>query len=146
MARKQLTKDEIAELEQNPSIAKATASTVSFTPEFKRIAYQQLVDGRTMREILNEIGVRPEVLGDSRLWGIAEKLRKNADREEGYADLRKGSRRKGAKEAPARTEREELTALRHEVAYMRQEIEFLKKVQAADTEARKSWESKQRRK
>ena len=146
MARKHLTKDEIAELEQNPSIAKATASTVSFTPEFKRIAYQQLVDGRTMREILSEIGVRPEVLGDSRLWGIAEKLRKNADREEGYADLRKGSRRKGTKEAVARTAREELTALQHEVAYMRQEIEFLKKVQAADTEARKSWESKQRRK
>ena len=146
MARKQLTRDEIAELEQNPSIAKVTASTVSFTPEFKRMAYQQLVDGRTMREILSEIGVRPEVLGDSRLWGIAEKLRKNAEREEGYADLRKGNRRKGTKEASARTEREELTALRHEVAYMRQEIEFLKKVQAADTEARKSWESKQRRK
>ena len=146
MGRKQLTKDEIGELEQNPSIAKVTSSTVSFTPEFKRIAYQQLVDGRTMREILSEVGIRPEVLGNSRLWGIAEKLRQNADREEGYADLRKGDHRKAAKATAARTEKEELTALRHEVAYMRQEIEFLKKVQAADTEARKSWASKQRRK
>ena len=52
-------------LEENPSIAKATVSTISFTPEFKRIAYQQLVDGRSLREILKEIGVNPDVLGDA---------------------------------------------------------------------------------
>ena len=146
MARKQLTKDEIAELEKNPSIAKATASTISFTPEFKRIAYQQLVDGRTLREILSEIGVNPNTLGESRLWGIAARLRRDADREEGYADLREKNRRRSANETPERTEKEELRALRHEVAYMRQEIEFLKKVQAANTEAQRLWESKQRQK
>ena len=146
MARKQFTKDEIAELKQNPSVARATLSAISFTPEFKRIAYQQLADGRTMREILSEIGIRPEVLGDSRLWGMADRLRRTADREEGYADLREKNQRKAAKETVERTEREELRALRHEVAYMRQEIEFLKKVQAANTEAWKTWESKQRQK
>lgn len=146
MARKLLTKEEIAELEQKPQIAKVTRSTVTFTPEFKRIAYSQLYDGKTMREILSEVGIRPEILGDTRLWGMADKLRKKADREEGYADLRKGNHRKAGKETPERTVKEELAALRHKVAYMEQEIEFLKKVQAADTEARKSWESRQRRK
>ena len=146
MTRRQLTKEQVAELEKNPSIAKVTASTVSFTPEFKRVAYQQLVDGKSMREILREIGVEPEVLGESRLWGLASKLRENADREEGYADLRKGNYRKAAKETPERTVKEEVTELRHKVAYMAQEIEFLKKVQAADTEARRLWESRQRQK
>ena len=122
MARKQLTKEEVAELEKNPSIAKATVSTISFTPEFKRIAYQQLVDGRSLREILKEIGVNPDVLGESRLWGIAARMRRDAEREEGYADLRERNRRRFANEAPERTEKEELKALRHEVAYMRQEI------------------------
>ena len=146
MARKQLSKDEIAELEQNPVVAKATASTVSFTEEFKRMAYGELVEGKTMREIVRENGIRPEILGDSRLWGLAMKLRQNAEREEGYADLRKGNRRRAAKETPERTVKEELTVLRHRVAYMEQEVEFLKKLQAADTEARMSWESRQRRK
>ena len=142
----EMNKEEIAELEQNPGVEKATANTVSFTAEFKRIAYEQLADGRTLREILSEIGVRPEILGDARLWGLASRLRQNTDREEGYADLRKKNCRRTARETPERTEKEELKALRHKVAYMEQEIEFLKKVQAADTEARKSWESRQRRK
>lgn len=146
MARKLLTKEQIAELEKNPSIAKVTANTVSFTPEFKRIAYQQLVDGKRLRDILREIGIDPEVLGNSRLWGMAEKLRQDANREEGYADLRKGNCRKAAKETPERTDKERLTYLEHKVAYMEQVIEFLKKVQTADTEARMSWDSKRRQK
>ena len=146
MAKKLLTKEEIAELEQKPQVVKATRNTVTFTPEFKRIAYSQLYDGKTMRQILSEIGIRPEILGDTRIWGMTDKLRRNADREEGYADLRKGNQRRASKETREKTAKEELTELRHEVAYMRQEIEFLKKVQAADTEARKSWESRQRRK
>ena len=143
-SRRLLTKEQIAELEKNPSIAKVTANTVTFTPEFKKIAYQQLVNGKSMRSILREIGVDPDVLGNSRLWGMAEKLRKNAEREEGYTDLRKGNRRKGAKETPERTDKERLKLLEHKVAYMEQVIEFLKKVQAADTEARMLWDSKHR--
>ena len=50
MARKLLNKEEIAELEQNPGVEKATANTVSFTAEFKRIAYEQLAGGRTLRD------------------------------------------------------------------------------------------------
>ena len=37
MARKLLTKEEIAELEQKPQIAKVTRSTVTCTPEFKQM-------------------------------------------------------------------------------------------------------------
>ena len=73
-------------------------------------------------------------------------MRRDAEREEGYADLRERNRRRSANETPERTEKEELKALRHEVAYMRQEIEFLKKVQAVNTEAQRLWESKQRQK
>ncbi|MGI6745407.1 MAG: HTH domain-containing protein [Acutalibacteraceae bacterium] len=36
--------------------------------------------------------------------------------------------------------------LEHELAYAKQEVEFLKKIQQADMEARKQWESKKRRK
>ena len=32
--------------------------------------------------------------------------------------------------------------LEHELAYTRQEVEFLKKLQMADMEARRQWESK----
>ena len=36
--------------------------------------------------------------------------------------------------------------LEHELAYTRQEVEFLKKLQVANMEAQKQWESKHRQK
>ena len=41
-------------------------------------------------------------------------------------------------------ERERIKQLEHELAYARQELEFLKKVQMVDMEARREWESKHR--
>ena len=60
------------------------------------MAYQKLIDGKSMRDIFEENGIDPDILGSSRIWGFAQKLRANADREEGFTDLRKPA--KGTKE------------------------------------------------
>ena len=99
-----------------------------------------------MRTIFEEHGIDPEILGDRRIWGFAYKLRANADREEGYADLRKNNSRKPAKESREQTLAVRVEQLEHELAYTRQEVEFLKKIHTADLEARKLWESKHRQK
>ena len=44
---------------------------------------------------------------------IAARLRRDADREEGYADLRERNRRRSANETPERTEKEELSPSLH---------------------------------
>jgi hypothetical protein len=44
------------------------------------------------------------------------------------------------------TAEKRIRQLEAELAYTRQEVEFLKKVQVADMEARKAWESKHRQK
>lgn len=99
-----------------------------------------------MRSIFEEHGIAPEILGDKRIWAFAHKLRTNADRDEGFADLRRNNSRK----PPAQTREQALAArveqLEHELAYTRQEVEFLKKIHTADLEARKSWESRLRQK
>ena len=41
---------------------------------------------------------------------------------------------------------EKICRLEHELAYVKQEVEFLKKLQMANMEAKKSWESKHRQK
>ena len=41
---------------------------------------------------------------------------------------------------------ERIEQLEHELAYTRQEVEFLKKLQAANMEAQKKWESRHRQK
>ena len=142
MARKELNTEELAELRDSPYVASIISGRINFTPEFKREAYRLLVEGKSMRSIFEEHGIAPEILGDKRIWAFAHKLRTNADRDEGFADLRKDNSRKPAKETREQTLSERVEQLEHELAYTRQEVEFLKKIHTADLEARKSWESR----
>lgn len=142
MARKELNTEELTELHDSPYVASIISGRINFTPEFKREAYKQLVEGKSMRSIFEEHGIAPEILGDKRIWAFAHKLRTNADRDEGFADLRKGNSRKPAGETREQTLSERVEQLEHELAYTRQEVEFLKKIHTADLEARKSWESR----
>ena len=59
--------------------------------------------------------------------GGAQKLRANADREEGFEDRRKLNSRKPAKQTREQTLAARVEQLEHELAYTRQEVEFLKK-------------------
>lgn len=45
MPKKNLTADEITELRNCPFVASVISGHVKFTPEFKRMAYQQLTSG-----------------------------------------------------------------------------------------------------
>ena len=142
MAKKQLNAEEIAELRECPFVSSITSGKIRFTSEFKRMAYIQLINGKSMREIFEENGIDPEILGNARIWGFAEKLRMNADREGGFEDQRSRNSRKPAKGTKEQALSERVEQLEHELAYTRQEVEFLKKIHMADLEARKQWESK----
>ena len=146
MAKKPLSAEEIAKLRGSPYIAGIIGNKITFTPEFKRIAYDQITNGKTMREVFEGHGIDPKILGNSRVWGFVEKLRAKAGREEGFTDLRTQNSRKPAKGTKEQTLAAKVEQLEHELAYTRQEVEFLKKIHTADLEARKLWESKQRRK
>ena len=84
MARKPLNAEEIAELRSSPYVASVIGNKISFTPEFKRMAYDQITSGKTMREVFEGHGIDPEILGDSRIWAFTQKLRAKAERDEGF--------------------------------------------------------------
>lgn len=146
MAKKPLNAEEIAELRSSPYVASIISGRINFTPEFKRQAYMELSNGKLMREIFEEHGIDPEILGTTRIYQFTAKLRAKADQEEGFSDLRAHNSRKPAKGTTEQTLAARVEELEHELAYTRQEVEFLKKIHTADLEARKLWESKQRQK
>ena len=119
MSRKPLNAEEIVELRSSPYVASIIGGRISFTPEFKKVMYDGLMSGKTVRVVLQEHGIDPEILGDKRIWGIACHLRKNAGREEGFEDLRKNNRRKPAKETREQTLAARVEQLEHELAYTR---------------------------
>ncbi len=144
--RKDLTPEEIAELRENPWIDSVKGQHISYSEDFKKEAFRELMDGKSMHTIFFEHGINPDVVGDGRIYVLTCRLRKRSDSEEGFKDLRANNQRKPANPSKEQTLAARVNELEHELAYTRQEVEFLKKIHLADLEARKLWESKQRQK
>lgn len=144
--RKDLTPAEILELRENPWIDSVNGQHISYSEDFKKEAYRELMDGKPMRTIFFEHGINPDVVGDGRMYVLTCRLRKRADSEDGFKDLRANNQRKPVKLSKEQTLAARVSDLEHELAYTRQEVEFLKKIHLADLEARRLWESKQRQK
>ena len=143
MSNKLLADEEVAILRENPYVQSVSNRSVVFTPEFKQIAYDALRSGIKMREILLRNGIDPDTIGVNRVRGFQEKLEKQAKRPEGFVDLKKSDNRTRNEDGNASTQKQ-IKQLQHELAYTRQEVEFLKKIRMADLEAQKQWESKHR--
>ena len=144
MSNRLFSEEEVEMLRANPNVESVSARKIMFTPEFKQTAYDELVAGARMQEILLRHGIDPEMLGRARIRGLQEKLEKQAARPEGFQNLKQsGQRPMTTKE---KTLEKQVRELQHQLAYTQQEVEFLKKIRMADLEAQKQWESKHRQK
>ena len=140
-----LSRHEVELLRNNPHVRSVTTHTLSFTEEFKQLAYDEKRKGIPVAETLRKHGINPEILGASRVHGFSYQLNKKAKREGNFIDRRKDNYRRPPRTGEETVE-QRIRQLEHELAYTRQEVEFLKKLQAANTEARRQWESRHRQK
>lgn len=131
MKRYPLTKEFVKELNENPNVQKATEWAVYFTAEFKQLAYEELYRGKSVREIFAEAGLDCEKLGDKRLANFKLLLMQQANREEGFEDMRKDNYRKEGRSSEAQMSKK-IKQLEHRLAYLEQENEFLKKIREAE--------------
>ena len=140
-----LSKQEIEKLRKNPYVASVTTNTVRFTEAFKEQAYEKKRQGIPVMETMRQCGIDPEILGASRVEGFSYTLSKKAKQKSGFSDRRSENYRRPPKTGEETME-QRIRQLENELAYTRQEVEFLKKLQAANMEAQKQWESKHRQK
>ena len=142
MSKRIFSEKEVEQLRANPHVESATKRSVVFTPEFKQKAYDELASGAGIRDILLRHGIDPNVLGETRVKGLCEKICKQAERPEGFKNLK----RTGQKPITSREKslEKQIRELQHQLAYTQQEVEFLKKIRMADLEAQEQWESKHR--
>lgn len=140
-----LSEQDVEQLKKNPYVASASTNTVRFTEEFKKLAYENKCKGISVAETMHRCGIEPAVLGESRVSGLSYQLNKKARQANGFTDMRRENYRRPSKTGDE-TMDQRLRQLENELAYTRQEVEFLKKLQAANMEARKQWESRHRQK
>ena len=135
-----LTSEAIEALKKSPYVANVSEKVVRFTEEFKEIFWEKYQKGVAPPIILEQMGIDPEWLGESRIAGIRQHIKKQARQIEGFKDHRmdQPGRVKIASDNTSSDYvfdvKKRLRRLENETAYMQQELEFVKKILLAGVE------------
>lgn len=126
MANKKFTPEEMSILRKNKYVLDVSPSIVHFSAEFKQEFWDALMQGKLPREIVKNLGVDPEILGESRLSGLKTMIRNEVKKGNGFRDLNTYLQAgNGYMSAENR-----IKYLEMQLAYKDQEIDFLKKIVA----------------
>ena len=130
---KKFTQKEITLLKKNPYTLNVSESTLRFTKEFKEEFWRRYQAGERTKDIISALGYNLDILGDARVVGIYQHIKKEAYSEVGFHDSyqRPDPKTKKADFSSLSSE-QALTRMQHELLYMRQELDFIKKIIKTD--------------
>ncbi len=139
------TAEQLKELIDSPYVAYVSSKTVSYTKAFKEAAWKQYCDGTEPLEIFKEAGFNIETLGKDRILGFFKLLREAKEKglsfTEGNEPYPEGAEKKYTFPTPPRRPKRghpplmsdsEVNKLVAQVAYLKQEVEFIKKIILAE--------------
>jgi len=124
MASKKFTEEEMNHLRASPYVLEVSPSIVHFSAEFKKKFWEATLAGKTPRNIVINLGIDPNILGETRLNGLKGMIRNEVKAGNGFRDL--GTYNKYLDDYI--TPEGRIKYLEQQLAYKDQEIEFLKKI------------------
>jgi hypothetical protein len=116
---------QVEELRKNPCVDKVSNKAITYSEAYKQHFMQELDQGKFPTQIFREAGFDIQVIGKERIKSFSHRIRKMADRIEGFTDLR--AHHSGRPQTKERTPEEEIAYLKHQVTLQKQQIEALKK-------------------
>lgn len=131
----QFTPEQVEQLAANPFTLNVTTFRISYTLEFKNLFLSHYEKGEFVKDIFRQLGYDPNVLGDSRMYCFSHKLLKDV---EAGKPITEGPAHKPA-ETPVNTDyntmpaQQSVASMQRELTYLRQQVEFLKKISQLDT-------------
>jgi len=136
MAQKnKFTNEQIGTLRESGYVRGVNENYVYFTDEFKQMYWRMYTAENLMpHEILRRLGIDYSLLGSSRVRGFTYSLKKQYERDGGFCTKRSGRK---AKQRVEETSGQNLERLRVENAYLKQELDFVKKIVAAGGEVKR---------
>ena len=136
---KEYTAKQIKQLEKNPYVFKATKHRLYYTAKFKEDFWVSYQAGNTPRKILTDFGFDINIFGQKQIDSLVQHIKKQALSGNGFSEGENRQRRVPMKA----TLEEELSSsqsierMQNELLYLRQEVEFLKKIIIADNSRKK---------
>ena len=131
---KEYTPKQIKELEKNPYVYKATKHKLYYTAKFKEDFWIRYQAGDTPRKILLDFGFDLEMFGQKQIDSLVQHIKRQALSGNGFSEGENRTKRVSIKA----TRGEELSSpqsierMQNELLYLRQEVEFLKKIIIVD--------------
>lgn len=129
---KEYTAKEMKILKANPYTFKVTKKKLYFTAEFKEIFWTGYQAGTAPRKLLEDMGYDLVMFSQKQIDSLVQRIKKQAQSGYGFTQGEKRTRRR--KDETVNTENilsgsPNITAqIWNEVKYLRQEVEFLKKI------------------
>lgn len=140
---REYTAKEMKLLKANPYTFKVTKNKLYFTIEFKEAFWTAYQAGMAPRKILEDLGYDLEMFGQKQIDSMVQSMKRQAQGGGGFRQGENRARRKKdglpIPEGASIESKEALASILNEVKYLRQEVEFLKKiVKTENTAGRKS--------
>lgn len=135
---KEYSTKEIRVLKANPYTLKVTKYQLSHTAKFKEDFWIRYQAGDSPRKIIADLGYNPDMFGQKRIDSLVQKIKKQALSGNGFTEGSNRTKRLPIKKTEAVFDTQQsLEQMQHELLYLRQEVEFLKKISKQDNLKRK---------
>ena len=134
---KEYTPKQIKQLQANPYTLKVTNTKLYFTIKFKEDFWIRYQAGDAPRKILTDFGYDTSLLGQKQIDSLVQRIKKQALSGEGFREGINRDRRLPKKDLLIEeTDKSSIEQMQHELLYLRQEVEFIKKIIKADNSTR----------
>ena len=124
---KKYTKKQLTELKLNPYTLQIDEQRIFFTIEFKKVFWAKYQAGMSHRAIFKELNYNLDYFGQKQIDSIVQRVKKEAlagEFTEGYSR----NNRMKIKEPEEDLSLQSIKQMKNELLYLRQEVDFLKKV------------------
>ena len=131
---KKFTVEQMECLVSNPFTYKVTVYRISFTLEFKNLFLARYESGEAVKDIFTSLGYDTAMIGDNRMYSFAKRLADQAE----AGEMPTEEPPKAKREKPVNVDyntmpaQQSVAAMQREITYLRQQIEFLKKITELD--------------
>lgn len=129
---REYTAKEMKLLKANPYTFKVSKNKLYFTVEFKEAFWLGYKAGHTPRKLISDLGYDLDMFGQKQIDSITQRIKKEALRGYGFSQGDNRTRRTSAKNIENKALKEAGNEVSihiwNELKYLRQEVEFLKKI------------------
>ena len=136
---KEYTPKQIKELKANPYTLNVTKSKLYFTIKFKEDFWISYQAGNAPRKILSDFGYNLDFFEQKQIDSIVQRIKKQALSGNGFTEGENRTKRVAMK-ATDETELsspQSIERMQNELLYLRQEVEFIKKIIIAENSKKK---------